>query len=289
MPKIAIATDSSSGIKISECQNNDVFVLPMPFIIDGNEYEEEISLSQEDFYEKLKENANISTSQPSPGKVTDFWDKILQTYDEIVYIPLSSGLSAATNTAKNLALDYPKVYVVDNNRVSVTQKESIYDALKLVQLGYNAKEIKQYLENTKLDSSIYITVASLKYLKKGGRITPAAAALGSLLKIKPILQIQGQKLDAYAKVLNFGQAKSKMITAIKNDIETRFKEYYDKGELRISVAHTDNLTEAQKFAEEIRKTFPNIKFLTIDPLSLVIACHIGPGSLAIAMSRIIKE
>lgn len=289
MPKIAIATDSSSGIKISECQNNDVFVLPMPFIIDGNEYEEEISLSQEDFYEKLKENANISTSQPSPGKITDFWDKILQTYDEIVYIPLSSGLSASTNTAKNLALDYPKVYVVDNNRVSVTQKESVYDALKLVQLGYNAKEIKQYLENTKLDSSIYITVASLKYLKKGGRITPAAAALGSLLKIKPILQIQGQKLDAYAKVLNFAQAKSKMINAIKNDIETRFKEYYNKGELRISVAHTDNLAEAQKFAEEIRKTFPSIKFLTIDPLSLVIACHIGPGSLAIAMSRIIKE
>ena len=226
MPKIAIATDSNSGIKISECHNNDIFVLPMPFIIDGQEFEEEISLSQQDFYSKLESNATISTSQPSLGTVADFWESILKDYDEIVYIPMSSGLSGSTVTATTLSADYPNVYVVDNNRISVTQKQSVYDALSLAQKGFGAKEIKEYLEDTKLDSSIYITVATLKYLKKGGRITTAAAALGSLLKIKPILQIQGQKLDAFAKVLNFTQAKSKMINAIKRDIETRFKDLY---------------------------------------------------------------
>ena len=261
----------------------------MPFIIDGNEFEEEISLSQEDFYTKLKDNANISTSQPSPYVVTEFWDNILKHYDEIVYIPMSSGLSASANTAKTLAKNYSNVYVVDNNRISVTQKESVYDAIKLVKRGYTAAQIKEYLEQTKADSSIYITVATLKYLKKGGRVTPAAAALGALLKIKPILQIQGQKLDAFAKVLNFGQAKNKMISAIKNDIDTRFNEYYKNGELRISLAHTNNYEEIQRFAEEVKKAFPDIEIMTIDPLSLSVSCHIGPGAIAVAISRYIKD
>lgn len=285
MPKIAIATDSNSGIKISECHNSDIFVLPMPFIIDGNEFEEEISLSQEDFYSKLETNATISTSQPSLGTVSDFWESILKDYDEIVYIPMSSGLSGSAASAITLSADYPNVYVVDNNRISVTQKQSVYDALSLAQKGFGAKEIKSYLEDTKLDSSIYITVATLKYLKKGGRITAAAAALGALLKIKPILQIQGQKLDAFAKVLNFSQAKAKMIKAVKYDIETRFKDLYTNKELCISVAHTNCYNEAIKFAEEIKKEFPDIEISFIDPLSLSVSCHIGPGSLAIALSR----
>lgn len=285
MQKIAIATDSNSGIKISDCYDNDIFVLPMPFIINGKEYEEEITLSQEEFYSKLEENATISTSQPSLGTVADFWENILKDYDEIVYIPMSSGLSGSTASAITLANDYPNVYVVDNNRISVTQKQTVYDALSLAQKGFGAKEIKEYLEDTKLDSSIYITVATLKYLKKGGRITTAAAALGTLLKIKPILQIQGQKLDAYAKVLNFTQAKTKMIKAIKFDIETRFKELYENKELCLSVAHTNNYNEAIKFAEEIKKEFPDIEFAYIDPLSLSVSCHIGPGALAIALSR----
>ena len=285
MTKIAIATDSNSGIKINECYDNDIFVLPMPFIIDGKEFEEEISLSQQEFYSKLEENATISTSQPSLGAVADFWENILKDYDEIVYIPMSSGLSGSTASALTLSNDYPNVYVVDNNRISVTQKQSVYDALALAKKGLSAKEIKEYLENTKSDSSIYITVATLKYLKKGGRITAAAAALGTLLKIKPILQIQGKKLDAYAKVLNHTQAKAKMIKAIQFDIETRFKELYEKQELRLSVAHTNNHSEAVKFAEEVKKAFPDIEFAYIDPLSLSVSCHIGPGALAIAISR----
>lgn len=288
MSKVAIVTDSNSGISINE-NDEDLYVLPMPFLINEAEYFEEVSLSQKEFYEKLKNNANISTSQPSPFNVTEIWDKALETHDELVYIPMSSGLSESCNTAKNLAKNYNnKVYVVNNQRISVTQKESVYEALKLAKQGKTAKEIKDILKQRRLDSSIYITVATLSYLKKGGRITPAAAILGSLLNIKPILQIHGGKLDAYAKVLSFGQAKMRMINAIKKDLETVFKEYYDKGEMVLEIAHTNIPEEAEKFKQEIQRNFPNMQITYIDPLSLSVACHIGPGSLAIATTRVIK-
>ncbi len=289
MSKVAIVTDSNSGISINE-QNEDLYVLPMPFIIDGEEYYEEVSLSQEDFYKKLTSNANISTSQPSPYNVTELWEKALKTHDEIVYIPMSSSLSESCNTAKSLAKNYDnKVFVVNNQRISVTQKESVYEALELAKQGKSAKEIKDYLKQTKMDSSIYITVATLSYLKKGGRITPAAALLGSLFNIKPILQIHGGKLDAYAKVLSFGQAKIRMINAIKKDLETTFNEYYKNGEMVLEIAHTNNLEEAQKFKQEVQRIFPNMKITFVDQLSLNVACHIGPGSLAIATTRISKK
>ena len=289
MSKVAIITDSNSGISINE-KDEDLYVLPMPFIIDGEEFFEEVSLSQEDFYKKLTGNANISTSQPSPYNVTQLWDKALETHDEIVYIPMSSGLSESCNTAKNLAKNYDnKVFVVNNQRISVTQKESVYEALKLAKQGKSAKEIKNFLKETKMDSSIYITVATLSYLKKGGRITPAAALLGSLLNIKPILQIHGGKLDAYAKVLSFGQAKVRMINAIKKDLETKFNEYYKNGEMMIEIAHTNNFEEAEKFKQEVQRAFPNMKISYVDQLSLSVACHIGPGSLAIATTRIAKN
>lgn len=288
MSKVAIVTDSNSGISINE-NDEDLYVLPMPFLINEAEYFEEVSLSQKEFYEKLKNNANISTSQPSPFNVTEIWDKALETHDELVYIPMSSGLSESCNTAKNLAKNYNnKVYVVNNQRISVTQKESVYEALKLAKQGKTAKEIKDILKQRRLDSSIYITVATLSYLKKGGRITPAAAILGSLLNIKPILQIHGGKLDAYAKVLSFGQAKMRMINAIKKDLETVFKEYYDNGEMVLEIAHTNIPEEAEKFKQEIQRNFPNMQITYIDPLSLSVACHIGPGSLAIATTRVIK-
>ncbi len=289
MSKVAIVTDSNSGISINE-KDEDLYILPMPFIIDGEEYFEEVSLSQEDFYKKLTGNANISTSQPSPFNVTELWDKALKTHDEIVYIPMSSGLSESCNTAKTLAKNYNnKVFVVNNQRISVTQKESVYEALSLAKQGKSAKEIKDFLKQTKMDSSIYITVATLSYLKKGGRITPAAALLGSLFNIKPILQIHGGKLDAYAKVLSFGQAKVRMINAIKKDLETTFNEYYKNGEMVLEIAHTNNLEEAEKFKQEVQRSFPDMKITYVDPLSLSVACHIGPGSLAIATTRIAKK
>lgn len=286
--KVAIVTDSNSGISMKE-QTDDLFVVPMPFIINGEEFFEELTLSQEDFYKKLETNENISTSQPSPYLVTDIWEKALKDHDEIVYIPMSSGLSESCNTANHLAENYKNVYVVNNQRISVTQKESVFEALKLAKQGWTANEIKKALEQTKSDSSIYITVATLKYLKRGGRVTPAGALLGTILNIKPILQIHGEKLDAYAKVLSFGQAKAKMINAVKKDLETTFKEYYENGEMVLEIAHTNIPNEAEKFKQEVQKAFPNLKISYVDPLSLSISCHIGPGSLAIATTRIAKN
>ena len=192
MKKVAIVTDSNSGITQKEATGN-LFVIPMPFIIDGQDYYENINLSQKEFYEKLKNDVRISTSQPSYGEVTEMWDKVLKEYDEIVYIPMSSGLSESCNSSKRYCDDgyNSKVFVVDNQRISVTMKASVYEALELVKNGKTAEEIKNHLEGTKKDSSIYIMVPTLKYLKKGGRVTPAAAAIASLLSIKPILQIQG--------------------------------------------------------------------------------------------------
>lgn len=281
--KVAIVTDSNSGITQEEGKNLGIFVLPMPFMIGEETYFEDISLNQQQFYELLKKGEDISTSQPAIGNVMELWANILKEYDEIVHIPMSSGLSESCNTAKNFSKEFNgKVQVVDNHRISVTQKGSVLEALELSKSGKTAKEIKEYLENTKSESSIYIMVDTLKYLKKGGRVTAAGAAIGTLLNIKPVLQIQGGKLDAYQKVMSVKQAKNAMIKVMQKDLSIKFKELVDKGVMRLAVAHTNNEANAKEFVNEIKKAIPNVQIDFVDPLSLSVSCHIGPGALAIA-------
>ncbi len=290
MAKTAIVTDSNSGITQQEGKEAGIFVLPMPFLIDGTPYLEDINLTQSEFYKHLEQkDTSVSTSQPSIGDLSDFWNDILKTHDEILHIPMSSGLSQSCATATALAKDFGgKVHVVNNQRISITQKESVFDAKKLLERGKSASEIKDYLETTKLDSSIYIAVDTMKYLKKGGRVTPAAAAIGSILKIKPVLQIQGDKLDKFALARSLPKAKEIMKEAIRKDLNTRFKTLVEEGEMTISVAHTDNYGEADTFAAELKEMFPDIPFRFSDPLSLSVACHIGPGALAVGCTRILK-
>lgn len=289
MKKTAIVTDSNSGITQNEAKELGISVLPMPFFVNGDLYFEDINFTQEEFYKRLDEDADISTSQPSPGDVMELWDKLLEDYDEIVHIPMSSGLSSSYSTAAMLAEDYDgKVFVVNNQRISVTQKRSVFDALELIKKGYDGAQIKKVLEDTKFSSSIYITLETLKYLKKGGRITPAAAAFGTLLNIKPVLQIQGEKLDAYAKTRGKKSAKKIMLEAMDKDLNTRFKEAYESGNIYIAAAYTGNLEEAMEWAEEIKAHYPDFEF-SMDPLSLSVSCHIGKGSIAIACCEKIKE
>lgn len=285
MGKTAIVTDSNSGITPAQAEEMGAYVLPMPFMINGNTYFEEISLSVSDFYQHLSEGADIVTSQPSPESIMDLWDTLLKDYDEIVHIPMSSGLSGSCETALMLAEDYNgKVQVVNNQRISVTQRRSVQDALALAEEGKSAAEIKEILEADKFNSSIYIMLDTLYYLKKGGRITPAAAALGTILRLKPVLQIQGEKLDAYAKARTVAQAKTLMIGAIKNDIETRFGGVHNNGDVYLHIAHTQNEEAAEVLKEELSAALPGYE-INIDHLSLSVACHIGPGSLAIACSK----
>lgn len=286
MTNVKIVTDSNSGITQKEAEELGITVLPMPFVINGEEYFEDINLTQKEFYEHLKNDADVHTSQPAVGSVTELWDKLLADGSEIVHIPMSSGLSESCHTAEALAKEYGgRVQVVDNQRISITQRLSVLDAIKLKNEGKNAKEIKEALLASKFDSSIYISLNTLKYLKKGGRLTPAAALIGTLLGIRPVLQIQGEKLDAFKKVKTMRKAKEVMIEAIRNDLANRFAGFVEKGEMRIFVAHTDNDEEAEAFAEELKATFPEIPFLYINPLSLSVSCHIGPGSLAVAVGR----
>ena len=289
MSSVAILTDSNSGITQEQAKNIGVYVIPMPFYIDGEMFLEGINLSQEEFYKRLSEDADISTSQPSIGELTQMWDDLLKEYDEIVFIPMSSGLSGTCQTATMLAGDYEKkVEVVNNQRISVTQKRSVLDAMMLAQKGKSAAQIKEILEKEKSESSIYITVETLKYLKKGGRITPGAAAIGTILNIKPVLQIQGDKLDAYAKARGKSSAKKLMLKAIQNDFDTRFKDSVADGKVYLEAAYGGNVEEAAQWAEELKKIYPNMQF-NIDPMSLSIACHIGYGALAVACSKAIPE
>ncbi len=284
MGKIAVVTDSNSGITQKQAKEYGINVLPMPFFIDGETYFEDIDLTQEQFYQKLEGKAEISTSMPAVGTVTDLWDQLLKEYEGIVHIPMSSGLSSSCETAMMLSQEYNgKVQVVNNQRISVTQKQSVLDALKLAEEGKNAEEIKKYLEEVKYDSSIYIMVDTLYYLKKGGRITPAAAALGTLLKLKPVLQIQGEKLDAYAKARTVKQARSIMIDAIKSDFAKRFGDETGSN-MHIFVAYTKDKETALDFKAQLLEAFPG-QDIDVDPLSLSVACHIGPGSLAVACSK----
>lgn len=280
--KIAVVTDSNSGITQGMAEELGLFVLPMPFVIDGETYFEDISLSQEAFYEKLHGDADISTSQPAAGDVMALWDKVLEHYDALVHIPMSSGLSGSCATACALAEDYGgRVEVVNNQRISVTLRQAVMDALALVQAGKSAAEIRAILEEVKFESSIYIMLDTLKYLKKGGRITPAAAAVATVLKIKPVLQIQGEKLDAFAKARGEKQAQSVMLEAMRKDIDKRFG---GADQVRLFVAHTHNEAAAREFLEVIRQEL-GVDVTYCDPLSLSVSCHIGPGALAIASSK----
>lgn len=285
MKKIAIVTDSNSGISQVEGKKLGISVLPMPFYIDEVLYFEDITLSQEQFYSNLKEGAEISTSQPAPGDVLDLWNSLLEDHDEIVHIPMSSGLSSSCETAIMLSADYDgKVQVVDNQRISVTQRQSVLDAIELVKAGKSALEIKDYLESVKLESSIYITLDTLKYLKKGGRITPAAAAIGTVLNLKPVLQIQGEKLDAYSKTRGMKQAKKVMIEAMRKDMKERFDCTEENPTIHLQAAYAGNEEDAILWKEELQNEFPSYE-IHMDPLSLSIACHIGYGALAIACSK----
>lgn len=286
--KIAAATDSNSGITQEQAKQLGVHVLPMPFMIDGQMYYEGVDLTHEEFFRRMEEGVDITTSQPSPGEVTDFWDKLLEEYDAVVYIPMSSGLSGSCQTAMLLAEDYEgKVYVVNNQRISVTQMQSVLDARDLIKKGYAAAQIRNILEETKFDSSIYVTVTTLKYLKKGGRITPAAAMLGTLLQIKPVLTIQGEKLDAFSKARTLKQGKTIMMTALKKDLETRFHDP-EARHTWLEIAYTCSDEMAQEFKETVAEIYPDAN-ICIAPLSLSIACHIGPGCLAVACSGHLKE
>ena len=285
MAKIAILTDSNSGITQAQSKELGIHVVPMPFMIDEEEFFEDINLTQEQFYQKLGDNANVSTSQPTPDSLMKIWDELLKDHDSIVYIPMSSGLSGSCQSAYMFAQEEyeGKVFVVDNQRISVTQRQSAIDAKEMADKGFSAEEIVQKLMDTKFESSIYIMLDTLYYLKKGGRITPAAAALGTLLRLKPVLQIQGEKLDAFAKARTSGQGKSIMINAIKNDIETRFggeaaKDYW------IAAAYTKDIDSANEWKKELEKEFPGMD-IHMDPLSLSVACHIGPGALAVTVTR----
>ncbi len=288
MTKVRIITDSNSGITQSQAKELGVEVIPMPFFIDETQYLEDISMTQDDFYKALLDDkVEVSTSQPSPDTIMNTWKSALEEYDEIVHIPMSSGISSSCATALMLAQEDEfegKVFVVDNQRISVTQRRSVIQAKELADKGYSGKEIHDILFRDKFQSSIYIMVDTLKYLKKGGRLTPAVAAIGTVLRIKPVLQIQGEKLDSYAKVKTLKQAKSTMIKAVTNDFEKRFPDATPET-MCIDIAHTKNLEEARKFREELNEVFPGYD-IYIDNLSLSVSCHIGPGALAVALSNI---
>ncbi|MCM1125120.1 MAG: DegV family protein [Lachnospiraceae bacterium] len=285
--KIAIVTDSNSGITQAQGKEFGIHILPMPFMINEETFYEDITLSQEEFYEKLESGVNVVTSQPSPESVLALWDKLLAEYDEVVHIPMSSGLSGSCQSAVMLAEDYDgKVQVVNNQRISVTQRQSALDAKLLADRGMDALQIKEFLERDKFNSSIYIMLDTLYYLKKGGRITPAAAAIGTMLRLKPVLQIQGDKLDAFAKARTANQGKSIMVNAIRNDMETRFGGARADN-IWLEVAYTKNTDAAKQFIEELKEEFPGFDMI-YNPLSLSVACHIGPGALAIACCKKIK-
>ena len=285
--KIAVVTDSNSGITQRQAAEYGVHVLPMPFMIDDETFYEDINLDQKRFYEKLEGGADVVTSQPSPDSVLTLWEKLLKDYDEIVHIPMSSGLSGSCQSAVMLARDFGgKVQVVNNQRISVTQRQSVLDAKLLAEKGESAARIKEILEQDKFNSSIYIMLDTLYYLKKGGRITPAAAAIGTILKLKPVLQIQGEKLDAFAKARTTNQGKQIMINAIRNDMETRFGGARADN-IWLQVAYTKDDKAAEQFAEELKERFGEFD-MVCNPLSLSVACHIGPGALAVACCKKLK-
>ena len=288
--KVAILTDSNSGITQEQGKALGIPVIPMPFYIDDKLFYEDITLTQEQFYKYLETDAEIHTSMPVVGDVLDRWNSLLKEYDEIVYIPMSSGLSSSCATARTLAEDFDgRVQVVNNQRISVTQRQSVLDAQALARQGWDAARIREYLEKTKFDSSIYIYLPSLKYLKKGGRVSGAAAALGTLLRIKPVLQIQGEKLDAFAKCRTVKMSKMTMLKAIEDDIRDRFLCADDLDSVWISGAYSGARDEeVEEWLSEVQAAYPEKK-IVMQPLSLSISCHIGPGALAVTCTKKLPE
>lgn len=287
MAKIAITTDSNSGITQKEAKELGVYVLPMPFIISDETYFEDINLTQEQFYEMLEGDESISTTQPSPEQVMKLWDDALMENDYIIHIPMSSGLSGSCGTATMLSREDEyegKVFVVDNQRISVTQRQSVIDALNMAKAGKEPQEIYDVLMETKMESSIYIMVDTLKYLKRGGRITAAAAALGTILKLKPVLQIQGEKLDAFAKCRTLKAAKTTMLDAIAKDLKERFQMEEHPEDTWIAVAYTKDLEAAEEWKAEVQKLYPK-NDIVMNPLSLSVSCHIGPGAIAVTCTK----
>ena len=288
MSAIAIATDSNSGITQAQARELGIYVLPMPFYINDELFLEDITLSQEQFYQRLAEDADVKTTQPAPGDVIELWEQMLKDHDQVVYIPMSSGLSSSWETAEMLSQDYEgKVFVVNNQRISVTQRQSVLDAKALAQAGVGAAEIKRRLEETKFESDIYITVDTLKYLKKGGRCTPAAAAIGTVLGLKPVLRIQGEKLDSFAKARGWKAAKKTMLDAIHKTMDTQFAGLSGPEELHIAAAFTGKREDAREWLAELAEEFPGYP-IHADPLSLSVACHIGPGALAVTVTKALK-
>lgn len=289
--KIAVITDSNSGMTAEDAKANGIYLLPMPFLINGEDYLDGVNLTHEDFFTKLEQDADVSTSQPSPGLVMDLWDEVLQNHDQIVYIPMSSGLSKSYETAAQLAAtEYEgKVFVVNDKRIGPTQRQAALDAKKLTEKDLDGEQIKKILERESLEASIYIMVDTLKYLKKGGRVTAAGAAIGTVLNLKPVLQIQGDKLDAFAKSRGVKNAKKVMIEQMKKDFANRFQDSVDAGRMTL-YAVTSHVTEETKTAwiAEVKEAFPGMEVNETE-LSLSVSCHIGPGALAIAASRIPEE
>lgn len=276
---IGIITDSNSGITSKEANELGVTIIPMPFYINGELYYEGLTLSQKEFYKFLDDNAEVNTSQPSPGDVMKAWDEVLKEKEYIIYIPMSSSLSGTYETAVMLAEEYEgRVFVVNNRRISVTQLQSVKDAINLVNQGKSAKEIKEILEDRQYQASIYIVPDTLDYLKKGGRLTPAVASFAKVLNIKPVLQIQGEKLDAFKKVRGMKQAKRTMKEAIADDIQNRFA---SNSNMRIYAAYTGNEEVGIEWKDELKEAFPNYD-IKLYPLSLSVSCHIGPGAIGIA-------
>ena len=288
MPRTAIMADSNCGIMPEEEPHYGIHILPMPIIIDGKTYFEGIDITMEEFYQKQTSGSVITTSQPSPGDVTDMWDQLLKAHDEIVFIPMSSGLSNTCQTALLLAEDElykGRVFVVDNHRISVTQALAVLDAKALADDGRTAREIKEILEKEAMDTTIYIAVDTLEYLKKGGRITAAAAALGTILKLKPILTIQGDKLDSYAKARGMKSAFRVMLEALKSDIASRLSHLREKGLLKIGIANTMmDPDKLEIFKAELKKNFPDME-LVYFPLTMSIGTHVGPGGIGIGAVR----
>ena len=284
MSKIAVITDSNAHFLPQEAKELGISIVPMPFTIDNETFYEDITLTRDEFYQRMESGASIATSQPSPSDVMSAWDKALETHDEVVYIPMSSGLSGSCQSARMLAMEYDgKVEVVNNQRISVTLKRAVLDAIELAQRGMTAAQIREELERVRYESSIYIMLDTLHYLKKGGRITPAAAAIGSLLRIKPVLQIKGERLDAFSKARTISQGKNIMINAMKHDIETLYGGT-DSETVWLYAVHGNVPEQFAEYSQEVRAAFPNFRVMD-DVLSLSVSCHIGPGALAIACSK----
>lgn len=288
MRTIAVVTDSNSGITQEQADALGIFVIPMPVIIDDKTYYEGIDMDRALFYEKLSQDCNVSTSQPLPGDIGKRWHHLLKRYDEIIYIPMSSSLSRSYETAVILAKEFDdRIHVVNNQRISVTQKQSVLDALEMTGTDMNASQIKEVLEADKYNSSIYIMVDTLKYLKKGGRLTPAVAMIGTLLKIKPVLQIQGGLLDSFAKARTMHSAKKIMIKQLKEDVTHRFDGKHGENEVLLQIAHTFEEKQAEVLRAELQSAFPE-QTIHMDHLPLSIACHIGPGALGVGCIKKLK-